>query len=307
MHNVKSDSIPPILATWKDYCTPFRFNDWPKNLVCLGGSLMALELMGWSQRWGTSAPIALVAASLISFANYGINDVVDAKLDAQHQRKKFRLLAIGLLRPRLILLGSALLAIIAIFICWVFVGTHLVFSVGALLVAGFVYNIEPLRLKMVPYLDVVSESVNNPIRIWIGWSAITSDGSPPWLVLVSSWAGGALLMTAKRYAELREAGSPEKAAIFRPSFASYTECRLMFMYGLYSIMALTLFTWFAVLDYAYLLISLPFWLLVVITVYFHMRQLPMDTGDPEKLPTQISIVGVLVLASTLTAILLVTN
>ena len=34
---------------------------------------------------------------------------------------------------------------------------------------GVVYNVKPLRSKDLPIFDVLSESVNNPIRFLIGW------------------------------------------------------------------------------------------------------------------------------------------
>jgi hypothetical protein len=37
---------------------------------------------------------------------------------------------------------------------------------------GIVYNVRPLRTKDKPYLDVISESINNPLRLTIGWAMI---------------------------------------------------------------------------------------------------------------------------------------
>jgi hypothetical protein len=42
-------------------------------------------------------------------------------------------------------------------------------SVLALWVMGCVYNIPPVRSKDLPYVDVLSEAVNNPIRMLAGW------------------------------------------------------------------------------------------------------------------------------------------
>ena len=39
------------------------------------------------------------------------------------------------------------------------------FTVLALWIMGCFYNIRPMRTKDVPYLDVLSESVNNPLRM----------------------------------------------------------------------------------------------------------------------------------------------
>jgi len=48
-----------------------------------------------------------------------------------------------------------------------------------LLIMGVVYNVEPLRSKDKPYLDVISESVNNPIRFLVGWFVLAPEAIPP--------------------------------------------------------------------------------------------------------------------------------
>jgi hypothetical protein len=44
---------------------------------------------------------------------------------------------------------------------------------------GIVYNIRPLRTKDKPYLDVISESTNNPRRLTIDWVMIDPFTLPP--------------------------------------------------------------------------------------------------------------------------------
>ena len=39
---------------------------------------------------------------------------------------------------------------------------------------GCVYNIPPVRSKDLPYVDVLSEAINNPIRMLAGWFIVTS-------------------------------------------------------------------------------------------------------------------------------------
>ena len=38
----------------------------------------------------------------------------------------------------------------------------------ALWVMGIAYNVPPVRTKEIPYLDVLSKSVNNPLRLLLG-------------------------------------------------------------------------------------------------------------------------------------------
>src|SRR3546814_7308816 len=69
---------------------------------------------------------------------------------------------------------------------------------------GLAYNVPPLRTKDVPYLDVLSESVNNPLRLAIGWAMIDPGSLPPVSIIIAYWLGGAFLMGTKRMSEYRE-------------------------------------------------------------------------------------------------------
>ncbi|MCA9636692.1 MAG: hypothetical protein KC420_11750, partial [Myxococcales bacterium] len=92
---------------------------------------------------------------------------------------------------------------------------------------GCVYNIRPLRAKDLPYVDVLSESVNNPLRMLAGWYIVGPGAPPPASLLLSYWMIGAYFMAMKRYAEYRAIGDPAVAAAYRRSFAHYTEERLL--------------------------------------------------------------------------------
>ena len=58
------------------------------------------------------------------------------------------------------------------------------------LLIGIIYNVPPFRTKDIPYLDVLSESLNNPLRFILGWHMII-DSFPPSSILISYWMGGA--------------------------------------------------------------------------------------------------------------------
>lgn len=102
-----------------------------------------------------------------------------------------------------------------------------------LLVMGMIYNIPPVRSKDWPYLDVLSESVNNPIRLLLGWFAVKLTEVPPVSLLVAYWMIGAFFMAAKRFSEYRSIGDPVAAGQYRRSFRHYDESSLiisMFFY-----------------------------------------------------------------------------
>jgi 4-hydroxybenzoate polyprenyltransferase len=113
------------------------------------------------------------------------------------------------------------------------VGIGLTVSIGfavtlfVLWFMGCLYNIPPIRSKDVPYIDVLSESVNNPLRMLAGWLIATTSSVAPASLLLSYWMVGCFFMATKRYAEYREIGDPARAAAYRKSLAHYTLERLM--------------------------------------------------------------------------------
>jgi 4-hydroxybenzoate polyprenyltransferase len=89
------------------------------------------------------------------------------------------------------------------------------------------YNVPPLRLKDVPYADVLCESINNPIRLALGWYATGYGLMPPLSLMMAYWMFGAFLMAMKRFAEYRMINDPERAGRYRRSFRRYNQERLI--------------------------------------------------------------------------------
>jgi 4-hydroxybenzoate polyprenyltransferase len=112
---------------------------------------------------------------------------------------------------------------------WVahFVSTPLVWSLLVLWIMGLVYNVPPIRSKDLPYIDVLSESINNPLRMLAGWYMVRPLASPPLSLLVSYWMVGGFFMATKRYAEYRELAGSQRSSAYRRSFAFYNEERLL--------------------------------------------------------------------------------
>ena len=213
--------VSSAASTWLDYLRPLRFDHWIKNLVVPVGSLLALAAQN-SYPDGealTAILLAFIVCGLVSSVYYAVYVVLDAPFDAQHPTKRDRPIPSGLVRVAPLLGLTAGVALLAFGLSWWLLPPAALVGAGALFVAGLVYNLPPLRFKDWPYLDAVTESLTNPIRIAIGWHAVASD-APPLLLLVSVWAFGAFLMTGKRLAELRLLG--DLAARYRPTFRAYT-------------------------------------------------------------------------------------
>jgi decaprenyl-phosphate phosphoribosyltransferase len=225
-----SDFAPPAAVmgapagTWVDYLRPLRFDHWIKNLVVPVGSALALVAHRTAPDGGVLGAVLLgfLVSGGVSSVNYAINEILDAPFDARHPVKRSRPIPSGRVRVGPLLGLTAALAV-ATFVAaiWLFPAAF-VRAMLALFVAGLAYNLPPLRLKDWPYLDALVESLTNPIRIAIGWYAVTGlDLSPPpALLLAAVWAFGAFLMTGKRLAELRLLG--EAAARYRPTFRAYS-------------------------------------------------------------------------------------
>ena len=81
---------------------------------------------------------------------------------------------------------------------------------------------------------MLSEAVNNPLRLFLGWFALVPDTLTPLSLTLAYWMLGAFFMAIKRFAEYRQIGDPTIAAHYRKSFGHYTKERLlasMFFYA----------------------------------------------------------------------------
>jgi 4-hydroxybenzoate polyprenyltransferase len=218
-------ALPPG-AAWLAYLRPLRFDHWIKNLVVPVGSLLALAALRAipGPHDVLAMAVAFVVSGLVSSANYAINEILDAPFDARHPTKRDRPIPAGQVRVAPLLALTTGVAVLAFGIASWLLPPAVLVGAAALFAAGLAYNLPPLRLKDWPYLDVVTESLTNPIRLAIGWAAVAPAGPPPALLLAAVWSFGAFLMTGKRLAELRLLG--DLAARYRPTFRAYTVARL---------------------------------------------------------------------------------
>lgn len=174
---------------------------------------------------------------MIASANYVINEWLDARFDKYHPTKKKRPVVQNTMSGKIVAaeyavlaavgLGASLLVNIPFFVCELW-----------LLVMGVLYNVKPFRTKDIAYLDVLSESINNAIRLLLGWFFVTADYLPPVTIVLGYWLGGAFLMAIKRYAEYRMIGDKSTAALYRKSFGQYTEQSLLISAFFYAMCSL---------------------------------------------------------------------
>jgi decaprenyl-phosphate phosphoribosyltransferase len=215
-----------------EYIKIARPDHWLKNIFILFGHVVALVLLPglWhgSQTIGWAA-FSLVPACLIASANYILNEILDAPFDRLHPTKKLRGVAAGLVKVPVLWGIKAVLIVVGFGLSLAFFNTGYTFSLGLLLFSGFIYNVPPVRMKDRAWWDVIAESFNNPIRLWLGWFALAPWPGiwPPLTVVMAWWCFGGLLMTGKRYAEFRFIGGQEKSGLYRKSLGTYTERSLI--------------------------------------------------------------------------------
>jgi 4-hydroxybenzoate polyprenyltransferase len=254
----------------------------------------------------SNALIGIASACLIASANYVINEWLDAESDRNHPEKSCRPAANGLLRARYVYLEYAVLSGIGIALAYSVNGLFFVMAF-ALLLSGITYNVKPFRTKDKVYVDVLSEAINNPIRLAMGWTIVSSTSIPPLSLVVAYWAGGAFLMAAKRLSEYRfilEKKGASAPGMYRRSFSSYTVESLTlscFVYALASSFGLAVF----LIKYrAEFIFTFPV-IIVLFAYYLHLGMQSVSVAQkPEHLHRDwnlILIVAVLVVAAVVCA------
>ncbi|HPF13744.1 MAG: UbiA family prenyltransferase [Planctomycetes bacterium] len=212
----------------RPYIEIARIDHWFKNAFMLLGVALAFfyrqDLLTWSAVGRLVVAVSLTC--IVASSNYVLNEYLDADMDREHPTKFRRPAARGAILGQWAILEWGLLGLIG-FGCSFFLGLGFGLSALALWIMGCLYNIPPIRLKELPYLDVLSESLNNPIRLFLGWFALVPEHLPPLSLAMGYWMMGAYFMAAKRYAEYRSIGDPERAARYRRSFRHYNLTNLM--------------------------------------------------------------------------------
>ncbi|NPA75994.1 MAG: UbiA prenyltransferase family protein [Euryarchaeota archaeon] len=271
----------------KPYFQIARIDHWFKNVFILPGIILAL----YDNHWRTDFLIvphiflALLSIGCIASSNYVLNEILDAPRDALHPVKKHRPVPSGRINVRIAYCEWILLACFGFLLSWP-LGTSFTLTMLALWIMGCLYNIPPIRLKDKPYLDVLSESINNPIRLLAGWYAVGMTRLPPVSLMVAYWMLGAFFMAVKRFAEYRRINDPRRAAEYRDSFAYYTEQRLIISIVYYAVAFGLCFGVFIIRYRLELLLTIPL-LAGFIGWYMNLGFLPDSPAQyPERLYKQ---------------------
>ena len=225
---------------------------------------------------------AFLSITLVACSNYVINEVLDAPTDRLHPTKRNRPAALGLVNIPLAYVQWIVMMLVGVGIGWT-ISRPFAVTALALWLMGCAYNIKPLRTKDVPYLDVLTESVNNPLRMLLGWYAVAAFLVPPLSLLVCYWMIGCYFMALKRFSELREIGDRGVAGAYRESFKRYTPESLLVSIVFYASTAMLFFGAFVIRYRIELLLGFPL-VALVMAIYFNLSfKEHSAVQNPEKL------------------------
>jgi 4-hydroxybenzoate polyprenyltransferase len=265
------------------YLALTRPDHWFKNVFALPGvafaSLLARIPLDLFVR---RLVIGMASLCLVASANYVINEWLDARFDRFHPVKRSRPSVTEQLDPRIVY-AEYMVILAAGLVLASLVSVYFLAAAAMLGVMGVIYNVRPFRSKDRPYIDVLSESVNNPIRLLMGWFIVTHDPLPPSSLLVGYWMGGAYLMGIKRYAEFRYLQGAGTAGLYRRSFQFYREETLLISSFFYAMCAGFFVGVFLVKYRIELLLALPF-LALLFAWYLKIGMKPESAAQhPERL------------------------
>ena len=256
-HRTKA-AAPTLVQRIVAYASIARPDHWLKNVFMLIGVVLAFfykpalfEGFEWAKLL-----LGFAATCLVASSNYVLNEILDAPTDANHPEKHNRPIPSGLVWLPLAYVEWLIVGATGFALAWMVNLPFLAVAVS-LWIMGLIYNVRPIRSKELPYVDVLSESVNNPIRLILGWFVVSASTIPPVSLLVAYWMVGAFFMASKRFAEYRTIGDKTRAAAYRKSFRHYDDNRLLVSMFFYASAAAMFLGIFIIRYHLELILSIP--------------------------------------------------
>lgn len=268
---------------YSDHVRLLRLDHSVKQLFVIPGIIVAASICGatFNVSLVVRSLIGLSAAIAVASSNYVLNELLDAPFDRLHPTKCLRPAARRSVHVPLAYLQWLVCGLCGMVLAYA-VSRPLFLSVLSLWIMGCLYNIPPIRMKDIPYLDVLSESLNNPIRLCIGWYIVTDKVLPPASLLIAYWMLGAYFMALKRFSEYRQIGCAT-ASLYRRSFARYTEETLLNSVVFYAAAAMLFFGAFIMRYRMEMVFAFPFIALLMVNYFNLAFSQDSPVQHPEKL------------------------
>ena len=250
----------------KNLLIPLRLDHWVKNLVIILGFIFGVfyKNINFSDLYVLFLGFIILCISASS--NYLINEYCDKDFDKNHPVKKWRYFVKNYESLKIVIVKYLFLISLSvsssILINKAFFLLNLIF-----LFCGFLYNVKPFRLKDVYLIDVILESINNPIRFLMGWVLILPEAYPPISVVLFFWFVGCFLMSMKRYSEYKFIIEKKaKPTNYRLSFKKYSLDNLKSISLFYCLLSFFFFTIFFIKYKIELIFLVP----IVCYLYIHI-------------------------------------
>lgn len=295
------ESHPTILG----HLRILRLDHWIKNIFVLPGILVAISIdrSALTPALPLNVLLGLLSVGLITSSNYVINEILDAPFDLAHPVKSKRPVPLGEVDVRIGYAQWIILMIAAVGLA-LSISVSFALTIFALWIQGCVYNISPLRSKDLPYIDVLSESINNPLRLLAGWYLTKTRALPSASLLASYWMIGCYFMAIKRFAEYRDLEASARGRFYRKSFGFYNEPRLLVSITFYGSCAMLFFGAFLMRYRLELILSSPL-IALVMALYLSLAFQPDSAVQrPEGLYREPRLVIGIVACALLMALLL---
>jgi 4-hydroxybenzoate polyprenyltransferase len=271
-------------ATWSGHLQIARIDHWVKNVFVLPGIVVALTLnhSPITGRLLLHSLAGLLAIGLVASSNYVLNELVDAPFDCFHPVKCTRPIPSGKVNVPLAYIEWVVLGALGVALART-VSVSFGLTLVALWLMGCIYNIPPIRSKDVPYVDVLTEAINNPLRLLAGWFIASPSTIAPASLLLSYWLVGCYFMALKRYAEHLRLQAQGGLARYRRALAAVTARDLMVSIVFYGSAAMLFFGAFLMRYRMELVFSFPL-VALVMAIYFSLAFKPDSAVEhPEKL------------------------
>lgn len=263
-----------------------RLDHWPKQIFMLPGFIYIIYTVNININIVEITFLiffSILCTSLIASSNYVINEYLDINYDKHHPLKKKRVLVLKKIKLRDILIFYFFLISISFLISELFFNRYFTITLFLFVIMGIIYNVKPFRSKDIRIIDILSESINNPIRFALAHTALGGEFNINIYILLSYWSGGAFLMTCKRYAEKKFLKNKINIRKYRPSIANYDPKHLLFLIYLFAFLSeIFLFIFLLEINIINPYFSLYFILLFIFYFFFSTNKKSL-AQTPEKM------------------------
>ena len=270
----------------KNYLRISRIDNIPKQIFIIPGIFLAALYTSIDNINLINIILGFICAILSASSNYVINEYLDRNNDKFHPLKKKRLFVEKKIDFKNVVYFYFILIIASLVLSYKL--NEFFFITNALfIISGLIYNIKPFRLKDRIYLDVINESINNPIRLFLGWYMVVDNLSilPPVSLILFYWFSGGFLMTSKRLSEIKffkKYSNSLNLKKYRPNYKYYSENNLTLVSIIY-LMLISFNSAIFLLKYREELILIYPFLIILFSTYFYLSiRLPEKAIFPEK-------------------------